>query len=450
MIIVLNFVIRILNLKKYITNVRALQFFQIFRFGVLLLISIIFTKSDLGIGQIGVYETFLLIAGAVSFFWIGGMLQSLLSLSENNKSFGTEKNSPVFFNTFILFTFFSALAAIIVYVMQPVFADMFSLNGHQIPYMKILFMYIIVSGPVNLIEYIYLLRNKSLNILLYGILTFGAQLFCVTVPILLGYDLGYGLYGLVLINIIRFIWLVIIVFKYSRIQFSFEYIKEYLILSTPLVLSILISGSAQYIDSFIISYKYDEATFAVFRYGARELPFIVLLISAFGNAMTPRFSNPSNINSASTELRNGTKRLMHFLFPTSILFILTSKYLYPIVFNPEFGESAIIFNIYILIVVTRFVFARIILIGLKKTKTIFYSSIIEIVLNVALSLLFIQYWGIAGVAYATVVSYIIEKLYLVIVLSKKYKIDLKQYLDIKVYLIYSTILILAFILSIFL
>ncbi len=436
-----------MNLQKHITDVRALQLFQIIRFGVLLLISIIFTKSDLGIGQIGVYETFLLIAGAVSFFWIGGMLQSLLGIFENNETFGNEKNSPLLFNTFVLFTFFSVLAAVIVYSLQPLIADLFSINGREIPYMKILFMYIVVSGPVNLIEYIYLLKNKSLSIILYGTITFTLQLFAVTLPILLGFDLGYGLYGLVFINIIRFVWLIIIVLKYSKIKISTEYWGEYLRLSFPLVLSILLSGSAQYVDGFIISFRYDEATFAIFRYGARELPFIVLLIGAFGNAMTPKFSKKENREQAKLELKQGTKNLMHYMFPISIILILTSKYLYPIVFNPQFTESALIFNIYILIVVTRFVFSRVILIGIKNTKPIFYSSVIELIMNIVLSLILINYWGIAGVAYATVISYVLEKAFLVYILKKKYKIKLNEYLDIKIYLIYSGLLFISFALN---
>ncbi len=438
-----------MNFKKYITNIRAFQFFQIFRFGVLLLISIIFTKSKLGIGEIGVYETFLLIAGSISFFWIGGMLQSLLGIFDNNKSFGAAKKSPLIFNTFLIFSAFSTLSAIFIYLSQPIIADLFSISGDKIPYMKILFMYIIVSGPVNLIEYIYLLKNKTVEITLYGIITFTFQLACVTVPIILGYDLGYGLYGLVLINIIRFLWLMILVIKYSEIKFSSKFIREYLHLSLPLIISILLSGSAQYIDGFIISYKFDEATFAVFRYGARELPFIILLLSAFGNAMTPKFSKSENRQSATQELKDGTRKLMHYLFPVSILFVLTSKFLYPIVFNPQFTDSALIFNIYILIVVTRFVFARIILIGTKNTKPIFYSSLIEIIMNVALSLIFINFWGIAGVAYATVISYIFEKFFLVYILKKKYNVSLSDYLDLKVYFIYSTLLFISFVISLF-
>ena len=74
-------------------------------------------------------------------------------------------------------------------------------------------MEIIVSGPVNLIEYFYLLKNKAIHIIIYGLLSFALQLVCVTLPVLLGYDLGYGLYGLVYVNILRFGVLIIQVYK---------------------------------------------------------------------------------------------------------------------------------------------------------------------------------------------------------------------------------------------
>ncbi|HNQ67057.1 MAG TPA: polysaccharide biosynthesis C-terminal domain-containing protein [Bacteroidales bacterium] len=436
-----------MNLKKYITNVSALQFFQIVRFGVLLLISIVLTKTKLRVGEIGVYETFLLIAGSVSFFWIGGMLQSLLAVFKNSKTFGTSEKNPILFNIFLLFTLISFLSAVLVLVSQPFISSLFSFHGNKIPYMRILFMYIVVSGPVNLVEYFYLLKNKPKLLIIYGIITFTLQLLCVTLPIIFTFDLAYGLYGFVFINGLRYLWLIVLVYRYSEIKISTTFLKEFLRLSSPLVLSILLSGSAQYFDGFLVSYKYDEATLAIFRYGARELPFIILLLDAFGNALTPRFSDPNNRKIALSELKTGTAKLMHILFPVAILIVLTSKYIYPIIFNQYFESSAVIFNIYVLIIITRFLFTRIILIGIKETKLILKSSLIEIVINISLSLILIQFWGIFGVAIATVISYLIEKLYLVICLKSKHNIKPSEYINLKYFSLYSLVLIIAFLLS---
>jgi len=308
-------------------------------------------------------------------------------------------------------------------------------------------MYIVFSGPVNLVEYFYLLKNKPKHLILYGLSTFTLQLLCVTLPIIFTCDLAYGLYGFVFINFTRYLWLIALVYKYSEIKISGDFVKEFLMLSSPLILSILLSGSAQYFDGFLVSYKYDEATLAIFRYGARELPFLVLLLDAFGNALTPRFSDTQNRKTALSELKKGTERLMHILFPVAIVIVLISKYIYPVIFNQYFETSAMIFNIYILIIITRFLFTRIILIGIKATKPILISSLIEVIINISLSIFLVNIWGIIGVAIATVISYVIEKSYLMIVLKSKHKIKPSEYINFKYFSIYSTVLILAFLIS---
>lgn len=444
-----------LNLAKYVNNVKALQLFQLIRTGALFLISIVFTKTNpftgsdvLKVGEIGIYESFLLIAGAVSFFWISGMLQSLLSTYRHNKTFNPEERNPIFFNIALLFTILGIVVAILVYILQGSISKLVGgIDCGKIPYMRILFFYIILSCPVNLIEYIYLLKNKAVQIIFYGVSTFTLQLICVTLPLLLGYDLGYGLYGLVFVNFIRFIWLIFLVYKYSEIRLSKGFLKEFINISSPLILSILIGGSATYIDSFLVSYKFDEATLAIFRYGAKELPFVSLLTAAFGHALTPTFSDPKNLDNALLNLKNGTRRLMHYIFPITLIILLTSKYLFPIVFNENFTNSVYIFNVYILIIITRFIFSRIILIGIHKTRIIFYSSIIELVVNVVLSIILINICGIVGVAIGTVVSYIIEKFYLVFYLKRKEKIKLSDYVDLKVYFLYTCALGICFLLS---
>ncbi len=437
------------NIGRYINNVTSLQFFQLFRFGILLLISIVFTKSDLGTGEIGVYETFLLIAGGVSFFWLGGGLQALLSVFNNNRSFPDKDKNAVFFNVFILFSILSILAAVFVFVMQGAVASLLSLTGNNVPYMKILFMYICVSGPVNMIEYIYLLNNKSRHIIYYGVSTFILQFLCVTVPVLLGYDLGYGLYGLVFINGVRFLWLIGLLKKYSVFKISFTFLKEYIKLANPLVISLLLGGSAVYVDGFLVSNKFDEATFAIFRYGARELPFVILLANALSNALTPTFAKSGNLQNALENLKNESKKLMNIIFPLSVVFVLTSKWFYPIVFNPDFESSAPVFNIYILLIISRMVFPQTILIGLKKTNAILYASSIEIFLNILLSIIFINIWGITGVAFATVIAFISEKIFLTSYLRYKVDIKIKNYLSIKRYLFFSGIIVIAFIISTF-
>ncbi len=435
-----------MNLKKYITNITGLQFFQLLRFGILLLISIVFTKSSLGTGEIGIYETFLLIAGGVSFFWTSGIIQSFLSLYNGSKSLGNsiEKKTSALFNTTLVISLFSVLAAVFVYFSRDFLANILNLAGGQIPYLKILLMYIVVSGPANLVEYVYLLRNKSAWIIKYGIISLGLQFICVTSPVLLGYDLGYGLYGLVFVNIIRVAWLGILILKHSDLKISIPYLKEQFAIGMPLILSLLLSGSAQYIDGFLVSNFYDEASFAVFRYGARELPFVILLANTFSTAMVPIFSENGNLKANLLSLKSKSLKLTHLLFPISILFLVFSKWLFPIVFNENFLDSADIFNVYLLIIISRLVFPQTILIGLRKSSIILTASFIELVVNVTLSIIFIKSIGMIGVAYATIIAYYLEKGILMFYLRRNMGIKIQDYMALKFFLIYSVLILVVY------
>jgi O-antigen/teichoic acid export membrane protein len=82
-----------------------------------------------------------------------------------------------------------------------------------------------------------------------------------------------------------------------------------------LILATFLSGSAQFVDGFIVTSYFDEETFAVFRYGARELPLAMLLANALSNAMLPDFAQRENLTQNLRQLKENVSRLMHFLFP---------------------------------------------------------------------------------------------------------------------------------------
>ncbi|MFC2118725.1 oligosaccharide flippase family protein, partial [Bacteroidota bacterium] len=403
-------------LGKYVNNISGLQFFNLLRYGTLLLIGIIFTKTDLSLSDIGYYHVLLLIAAAVSSFWLSGIIQSLLPLYKNNKTFSSKeednKKSAELFNAFLLLCLFSVAAAFFVFIFQNFLSRALN-NSETIPFLNLLLLFILFNGPASLVEYIYLLKRQPEKIIKYGLISFILQFVVVAGPAILGYNIEICICGLVLINVIRFAWLIKLLFRNAEFKISFKFIKEHLTLGTPLILSIFLSGSATYIDGFIILNKFDSEKFAVFSYGARELPLVVLLANAFSVSMISEFKG-DNLNDLLKKIKNKSIKIARYLFPVSIVLLATSKWFFPRIFNPEFAESAVIFNIYLLLIVSRLVFPQTILIGLKKTKIILLASAFEILLNVFFSLLLINYFGIAGVAIATVIAYYFEKIFLIL------------------------------------
>jgi O-antigen/teichoic acid export membrane protein len=425
--------------KNRLNTVSSFQLFQMVRYGTLILTGIVFAKSTLSQSAIGEYETFVFLAGAVSFFWLNGLLKALLPLSSGRK----EINASLF-SSFVLISVFSLVAGVLLFLLHPVFSD-FLMKGKQVPELNLLVLYLVFGVPANLVEYVYLVKKKNKVLLIYAVISFSVQFFLVVLPVVLGHPVIWAIRGLVASAVLRYIWLWVIFVYYAEIRFSKSFVKEHLKLGMPLVAATLLSGSAQFVDGFIVTSHFNESTFAIFRYGARELPLATLLANALSSAMLPEFGNKEKLKENLERLKQSVTRLMYFLFPLTAVLLLVSKPLFPVVFNPDFAESATVFNIYLLLIISRLLMPQTILNGLRQTRQIMFAAFFELILNVTLSLLFVQYWGISGIAYATFIAYLFEKLYLVFVVRRNLNIRLSEYHPVKYYLYYSLGIIAIFI-----
>ena len=428
-----------------------MQLFQLMKPVVFLIISIVFTKSHLTRAEIGQWEMFMFIAGLMTFFWVTGIIQSLLPLYHRNKTYrkigdnGTTK-SPEIFNAFLLMCFFSLLFFILGHSLKNNFS-VFHISGN-VPYINLLLLYILLSSPVCLIEYIYLLNNRSYRILQYGLITFIAQLIMIVVPILFGKDIIWSIWGLLGITAIRWIWLLALLRRYTEMKVSVKFMKEHLYLGGPLILTTLISNSAQYSDGVIISSVYrDPEMFAWFRYGAKEFPLVLMLANGLNNAMLPEFSTRERMKESLAKIRVKSKRLMNLLFPSAMVMMLFTRWLYPRMFNPEFQKSADIFLVYSLLIIPRLIFPQTIIVGRKKTHITLFAAILELALNIPLSLLMIKWgYGLVGVVLATFVVYTFGKILLVGYLRFKMNIRPSEYIPLRLYALYSVLIAILFIL----
>lgn len=423
--------------KKYINSISSFQYFQLVRYSTLLLIGIVFTKTTLSSTDIGRYETFTFLAGAVSFFWLNGLLKALLPLASEN-----QKHS--IFSAFFSIQVFSLVAAALVFLLQSPFSALL-LHNQQIPEISLLLVFIVFGVPANLTEYYYLIKKQNRAIIIYATLSFFIQFVLVVLPAVFGLGIKISLQGLVIAALLRYFWLWLVLIKNREIGVSLSFVKQHLKLGAPLVAAAFLSGSAQFVDGFIVTSRFSADTFAVFRYGARELPLAILLANALSNAMLPQFANKNNLTKNLKKLKKGVLRLMHLLFPLTAILLIVAHPVFPLVFNNNFAQSATIFNIYLLLITSRMLMPQTILNGLKITLPIMTASFFELAINITLSLIFVQYFGIAGIAAATVIAYLFEKIYLALIVYKKLQISIDSYLSIGWHLFYSVMVLIIFI-----
>ena len=420
------------------SNLSSLQFFQIIRYGTFVLIGIGFAKLNLAQSNIAYYETFLLVSGMLSFFWVGGLINSMLSIYPHKQD--TEKQI-LLFNTFLTLVLCSALSATLLYVFSNnllAFLDR-SESGNLI---QLSIIYILFTCPTFISEYILYLNGKKNAIIYYALSVSVVTLLAALVPVALGYSLQYSIYLLILVAVVKFVIALLILRKYALFKADWSLILQNIHLATPLILTLFISGSSEYIDGLLVKSKFSDSQFTIYRYGAKELPILLLVANTFSTAMIPVIA--TNLNTGLADLKSKSARLMHIFFPISMVLMLFSSFIFQYVFSVSFLASAAIFNVYLLLAIPRLVFPQTILTSLQKSKYLLYSSIIEIVVNVSLSIYLASKIGIVGIALGTLIASCLDKLILISVNYYVVGIKPSSYIKLIPLLAYSFLILLVF------
>jgi O-antigen/teichoic acid export membrane protein len=161
--------------------------------------------------------------------------------------------------------------------------------------------------------------------------------------------------------------------------------------------------------------------------------------------MLPRFSNQEVLDETLIMIKRKSLQYIRYLFPFAILMLISSQFFFQYVFNKYFFQSYKVFDIYLLLIISRFVFPSTVLMGFKKNKIILNISLIELLINISVSLLLVKFIGFIGVAYGTLIAYFSERIMLAIYIKKELSIPFSKYIPIKDLVIFSSILILVFI-----
>lgn len=424
-----------------LSNLSALQLFQLIRYGSFIVIGICFAKLQLNQTAIAQFETFILISGMLSFFWVSGIINATLSLYPKKSE---SEKQVLLFNTFLTLVLGSVFAAI----------ALFFFSGNLLAFLDkqtegtLIFLaaiYLLLNNPGFVTEYILFLNGQRRALLVYAVCSSVAVIAVAVVPVLLHFEIHFSLYGMMVVACLRILFALILLNRYAKFALDFSILKENLKLSAPLILSLLVSGSAEYIDGLIVKAKFDEVFFAVYRYGAKELPVLLIIANTFSTAMVPAIS--FDIHKGLAELKLKSTRLMHFFFPLSIGLLIISPVIYKTVFSASFVYSAVIFNIYLLLIIPRLVFPQTVLTGMQRTKFLLFSSLIEMAINVSLSIYLAGIMGLPGIAVGTLVAYSVDKVFLLCVVKFVYGISPGSYLQLVPFALYSILTTAAFALS---
>lgn len=416
---------------KNLTTTLALQLFQVMRLGTAVLTGILLAKSGLSTTEIGAWEMLLYLGTTLTFFWVNGLLQGIAPVYSK---LGAGERKVFVFNHFLLFCGMAAALFLLLFFGEKWLAP--ALTGlAEVPHFNLFALYLLLNLPTFPVEYFYLLHHRPRSIVVWGAATFGLHAAAIFFPIQMGYGLEGGITALVVLSALKFLWAAGLALRFGRVGFDKKILAAYLVFCAPLMLSNVVSNLMLLFDNWLVGWHFgDPAVFAVYRYGAREFPLATALVMALGTAMIPLLTASPELGLA--ELKAKSRRLMHWLFPMTIILLCVNKPLFPLVFNPDFAASAGLFNIYLLTLASRVLLPASIVLSKGDSRSIFWVSVAELCVKFALGFLFIQWWGLPGLAFSVVLSFWVEKLGLMWLLEKKHGVSTSDWLDWRWYLGY--------------
>ncbi len=415
------------------------------RFGTFFLISILLAKiaslyqHEYGLHLISQYENLMLVTSSLTFFWVSAVCNTLIPYY-NNSDEPTRKK--VLFNAFTILLAFSILAGIAVAVLGHI-------RGKDVDLYNMFALVVLLNTPTYIVDYIFYLNDKYKSLIRWGIVTFIAQILMLCLPLYFKQSLTLAINLLLVLSLVKFNYAIILLMKFSTISVNISLVKDFMVKALPLMFSILLAGSMEYINSYIIEYNFSEEEFAMFRYGARELPIFLILANSLSNVFSgeiARYNQEGKLEEGLARFKQSSTKLMRWLFPATMVFMFVSPYMFRYAYSEQLMDGYKIFNIYLLLIVSRMIYPQTVIMGIMKSRIFYLISSNYLIINCLLSFWFIYLFGITGIAYATAISFLIEKIMLA-TYCKMEGISFRQYTSVYEYLLYSIMTVAVYYLS---
>ncbi|MBK9106520.1 MAG: polysaccharide biosynthesis C-terminal domain-containing protein [Saprospiraceae bacterium] len=96
---------------------------------------------------------------------------------------------------------------------------------------------------------------------------------------------------------------------------------------------------------------------------------------------------------------------------------------------------------------TQLLFPQSVMTARGDTRLLWYVSLAELLVNVVASIILLSYFGLAGIAWGTLIAFAFEKAVLMVVVRKRYGIQPGQLVNVPVWVFYLLVLSISFVAS---
>lgn len=207
-----------------------------------------------------------------------------------------------------------------------------------------------------------------------------------------------------------------------------QFVKRILKYSIPVGLASTVSVLNVEIDKLLVGNRFSSDEMAIYTNASKEMPLHVIVIAVSAVVMPPitRMIKEAKVKEAVDLWKEVCEFVFIILCFFSCMLIAYAKQVMYVLYDIKYLPGAPIFAVYSLLIMIHFTYFNMMLNASGKTKFVLYSSIMTVILNSVLNLLFIELFGIIGPAIASVVSAILMAVVQLVFTSRVLKVKFSQ------------------------
>ncbi len=184
-------------------------------------------------------------------------------------------------------------------------------------------------------------------------------------------------------------------------------LRPFLAYSIPVGVNDLLRVLSRWLDKNIVSAVFTPETFAIYANGAIEIPFVGVFAGAISAVVIPEFSRLSEGGDRKRLVEVWHRAILKtgaILIPLFVFLLAVATDLMMVLFSETYRASAGPFRVYLVLLPLRCATYTPILLALGRSKLVAVGALLDLLVNLGLSLLLIPRFGYFGPAIATVVT----------------------------------------------
>ena len=318
----------------------------------------------------------------------------------------------VFWTAFILAGFYSLIAGGVGYFGAEKWADLFNAPDLAGVYRNFA-LWMVIATFAGIGEPLFIIKKRHKWLLYYNVSYNIVEAAMIITPFAIGFPLKHVVLVMTIGPTLRSVFLFWFLFKEGGRFPGWSAIWQEMPVSLKYGLGIMATSfvgmAVSEVDKWVIGRFFEsDYIFAVYAVGARRIPFIAALTNSVSSSLVLQYSaemKRGNYSNFLFSVKNITNRLFLVIVPLLVILFVFSEELMILVFQ-KYEASAPIFRIYLFNIMATLLFPHSMILSMGMSQIQARIGSMELVFNIVLSILLVQWIGLYGPAIATLMGHL--------------------------------------------